>query len=154
MCQYPNVLHTIAYDVLISGWAIPFLFFPFLQEYLDAYFKRNHFCRHIFKGGLSVCKKKEKKRKMCSCNIPLWNWSSYVSINYEGWWPQQKLPLRRVTGKCAAVGHRVTAGSEHNTGCFTHKVLYNSDSLPGICGLPWKYSSSLGNSLGSMGGYP
>ena len=68
----------------------------------------------------------------------------------EGWWPQLKLSLRRVTGKCAAVGRRVTAGSEHTTGCFTHKVLYNSDSLPGICGLPWKYSSSLGNSLGSM----
>ena len=60
MNQYPNVLHAIAYDIVISDRAISFLFSPFLQEYFDAYFNKKHFRQHIFKGGLSVSKKKEK----------------------------------------------------------------------------------------------
>ena len=60
MSQYPNVLHTIAYDILISDRAISFLLSPFFREYFDAYFNKNHFCQHIFKDGLSASKKKEK----------------------------------------------------------------------------------------------
>ena len=46
------------------------------------------------------------------------------------------------------VSIRVTAGFEHNTGCFKKQVFEDSDNLPGICGLPWKYSNSLGTALG------
>ena len=46
------------------------------------------------------------------------------------------------------VSIRVTTGFEHNTGCFKKQVFEDSDNLPGICGLPWKYSNSLGTALG------
>lgn len=67
------------------------------------------------------------------------------------WWvggPEQKPSPWRTTGKRTVPGSKCLLNLTLPQ-LFTRDILPNNDLLTGVCALPWKCSTSLGNSLGS-----